>query len=196
LLELNPVDAKLMSTRLAFVALNKAFKPREDELHQEILVMGAPGVLGQSEWDHLAFQVRGVFASGEIRQESEGDLAFITITTPQDAVLSVRSGLFGQKGGVFQNASRKHLFSTPFALFNQKGGVYPQRASSALEAFRESRDRSNLDMYSPAVRSITEECYAFGRWPPRQTPPGARERHARLQRARLPPYSPAVIIAG
>ncbi len=65
--------------------LNKVFNAREDELHQDILVAGAPGVLGKSEWDHLAFELRGVFANGEVREESEGDLAFITIKPSQDA---------------------------------------------------------------------------------------------------------------
>jgi hypothetical protein len=85
LLELNPIDANRIETRLGFFSLNKAFKAREDELHQDILVAGAPGILGKSEWDHLAFELRGVFAKGEIRDESEGDLGFITITPSQDA---------------------------------------------------------------------------------------------------------------
>ncbi len=85
LLELNPIDANRIETRLGFVPLNKVFNAREDELHQDILVAGAPGVLGKSEWDHLAFELRGVFANGEVREESEGDLAFITIKPSQDA---------------------------------------------------------------------------------------------------------------
>jgi hypothetical protein len=84
LLELNPIDANRIETRLGFTPLNRAFKAREDELHQDILVAGAPGVLGKSEWDHLAFELRAVFANGEIREETEGDLAFITIKPSQD----------------------------------------------------------------------------------------------------------------
>jgi hypothetical protein len=85
LLELNPVDANLIETRLSFMPLEKAFNARKDELHQDILVAGAPGVLGKSEWDHLAFEIRGVFAKGEIREESDGDLDFIIIDPSQDA---------------------------------------------------------------------------------------------------------------
>jgi hypothetical protein len=85
LLELNPIDANRIETRLGFVSLSRAFNAREDELHRDILVTGAPGVLGKSEWDHLAFELRAVFANGEILEESEGDLAFITINPSQDA---------------------------------------------------------------------------------------------------------------
>lgn len=85
LLELNPVDANLIETRLSFMSLEKAFNAREDELHQDILVAGAPGVLGKSEWDHLAFEIRAVFADGEILAESDGDLDFITLNPSQDA---------------------------------------------------------------------------------------------------------------
>jgi hypothetical protein len=98
LLELNPIDANRIETRLGFVPLSKAFNAREDEIYQDILVAGAPGVLGKSEWDHLAFELRGVFANGEIREESEGDLAFIAIKPSQDAESPVK-GWGGMSGG-------------------------------------------------------------------------------------------------
>jgi hypothetical protein len=98
LLELNPVDASLIETRLSFMPLEKSFNARDDEIQQDILVAGAPGVLGKSEWDHLHFELRGVFAQGEIREESDGDLAFITVTPSQDADSPIKAW-GGMSGG-------------------------------------------------------------------------------------------------
>jgi len=90
LLELNPIDANRIETRLGFVPLDKAFNAREDELQQDILVAGAPGVLGKPEWNHLALEMRAVFANGAIREESDGDLSFIIINPSQDADSPIR----------------------------------------------------------------------------------------------------------
>jgi hypothetical protein len=85
LLELNSVDANRIESRLSFAPLDRGFKARDDEIHQDFLVAGAPGALRKSEWNHLAFELRAVFASGEIYEESIDDLGFLTITPTQDA---------------------------------------------------------------------------------------------------------------
>jgi hypothetical protein len=85
LLGLNPVDANLIETRLSFMPLEKAFTSRKDELRQEIMMAGAPGVLRKEEWDHLSFEVRGVFADGPIKEESKDELGFITVNPTQEA---------------------------------------------------------------------------------------------------------------
>jgi len=53
LLELDPVDANLIETRLSFTPLEKAFNAREDELHQDILVVGAREFCVNQKEDNL-----------------------------------------------------------------------------------------------------------------------------------------------
>lgn len=98
LLELDPVDANRIETRLSFVPLDKGFNARDDELYQDVLVVGAPGVLSKSGSGHLEFEMRAVFAQGDICKESEGDLDFITIKPSQDADSPIENWA-GMSGG-------------------------------------------------------------------------------------------------
>jgi hypothetical protein len=97
LLELHPVDANRIETRLGFMPLNRAFEAEEDE-QQDILIAGAPGVLGKTEWDHLAFELRGVFAK-EMREEVDGEFIIINPIQEADSPIKDWGGMSG--GGLW-----------------------------------------------------------------------------------------------
>jgi hypothetical protein len=101
LLELNPIDADLIETRLSFMNLSRPFVARDDEISQDILVAGAPGELGKPELNHLSFELRGVFAEGDVEWDTEGDFEFITLKPTQelDSPISFRGGVSG--GGLW-----------------------------------------------------------------------------------------------
>ena len=109
-----PRHPAITLTVLFCFALNSALAPlwvskataRDDELHQHILVAGAPGALGKSEWDHPAFEIRGVFAK-EMREEADGE--FIIINPTQEADSPNRAlGRHERRRGL-----AAHLFSEP-----------------------------------------------------------------------------------
>jgi hypothetical protein len=133
LLELSPIDIGRIEARLTFIPINKDWKARENEIDQHMVLMGAPGVLRKPESGALSFDLLGIFAERDIKEEKVADLGFIIIRPTKHPELDIKDWRGVSGGGLW--------LVSYFANANGKIDYEPVLVGTAFHQDTESGDR-------------------------------------------------------